>query len=192
MTTLIPSAMTRDDALALMHSKIESESLRKHMLASEAIMRRLAAHFGEDEDDWGLVGLLHDIDLESIDDDQRRHALVACEWLAELGVADAALQAIRAHNGDILGVEPVSRLDYALTSAESITGLVSATALVRPSRKVADVKVKSVRKRMKEKRFAANVSRERIRMHQGLGLSFDEFAAMAIEAMTGIADELGL
>lgn len=184
--------MTRDEALALLHEKIEKESLRRHCLATEAVMRHLARRFDEDEEAWGVVGLLHDLDLESIDDDATRHALVTGDWLAERGFPNDALQAIRAHNGDILGIEPVSRLDYALTAAESVTGLIAATALVHPSRRVADVRVKSLRKRMKEPRFAANVSRERIRMHEQIGLEFDEFAATALEAMQSIAAELGL
>ena len=184
--------ITREEALALLHDKIQTESLRKHSLASEAIMRRLAEHFGEDVDAWGIVGLLHDLDLESIDDDMTRHGETTASWLREKGFPEEALQAIRAHNGDILGVEPETRLDQALTAAESMTGLVSACALIYPSKKVADVKVKSLRKRMKEKRFAANVSRERIQVHEQLGLEFNDFAALSLEGMVRIADELGL
>jgi putative nucleotidyltransferase with HDIG domain len=184
--------MTRAEALTLLEAKIQSPSLRKHSLASEAIMQRLAEHFGEDAEAWGVVGLLHDLDLESIDDDMRRHAETTAGWLAELGFPAEVLQAIRAHNGDILGVEPTSRLDLALTAAESMTGLVSACALIYPSKKVADVQVKSLRKRMKESRFAANVDRDRIRKHEALGLDFDQFATLSLEGMGRIAEDLGL
>ena len=155
-------------------------------------MQRLAGHFGEDEESWGIIGLLHDLDLESIDDDMKRHGETTAGWLSDKGFPEEALQAIRAHNGDILGVEPESRLDLALTAAESMTGLVSACALIYPSKKVADVKVKSLRKRMKEKRFAANVDRDRIRMHEKLGLEFDEFATLSLEGMVRAAEVLGL
>lgn len=184
--------ITPAEALALLEARITRDSLRKHCLATEAVMRRLARHFGEDEDAWGIVGLLHDLDLESIDDDATRHALVTCDWLAERGFPAEALQAIKAHNGDVLGIEPVSRLDHALTAAESVTGLVTAAALVHPSKSLAAVSVSSLRKRMKERRFAANVSRERIRMHEYLGLGFDEFAGLALEAMQERAEALGL
>lgn len=185
-------SMDRDVALALLHEKVGAESLRKHCIASEAIMRRLAEHFEEDEDLWALTGLLHDLDLESIDDDMTRHGLVTASLLADLGFPPEALQAVKAHNGDVLGIEPVSRLDYALSAAESMSGLVAATALIYPSKKVADVKVKSLRKRMKEKRFAANVSRARVRMHEHLGLDFDQFAGLALEGMKRAAADLGL
>ena len=188
--TLVP--MTRDDALALLEEKVSQDWLHKHSLATEAVLRRLAEHFGEDADGWGIVGLLHDLDLESIDDDVTRHGLVTAGWLAERGFAAETLQAIQAHNGDVLGIEPSERLDYALTSSESLTGLIVATTLVYSSKKIADVKVKSLRKRMQEKRFAAKVSRERIRYHEQLGLSFDDFATMALEGMCGISDKLGL
>lgn len=186
------SLMAREEALALLHDKILSEPLRKHALASEAIMRRLAEHFEEDPELWGLTGLLHDLDLESVDEDMTRHGLVTAQWLAERDFPAEACEAIKAHNGDILGIEPETRLAIALTAAESISGLVAATALVYPSRKVADVKVKSLRKRMKEKRFAANVSRERIAYHEKLGLDFDTFAALAVDGMSRAADDLGL
>jgi len=184
--------LTRLEAVALLEDRIARDSLRKHCLATEAVMRRLARHFGEDEDAWGIVGLLHDLDLESIDDDASRHGLVTCDWLAERDFPVEALQAIKAHNGDVLGIEPVSRLDYALTAAESITGLIAAAALVHPSRSLAAVQVSSLRKRLKERRFAANVSRERIRMHEYLELAFDDFAGLALEAMQACADTLGL
>jgi predicted hydrolase (HD superfamily) len=183
--------LTRGQALELLETHISRDSLRKHCLATEAVMRRLAWHFGEDEDAWGIVGLLHDLDLESIGDDASRHALVTCDWLAERGFPVEALQAIKAHNGDVLGIEPVNRLDYALTAAESVTGLIAAAALVHPSRSISAVQVSSLRKRMKERRFAANVSRERVRMHEYLDLGFDDFAGLALEAMQGCAATLG-
>lgn len=191
-TTTMTIPLSRDEAWSLLEEKVAQPWLRKHSLATEAVMRRLAEHFDEDPEAWGIIGLLHDLDLESIDDDMSRHGLVTAAWLAELGFPAEALAAIQAHNGDLLGLEPCERLDYALTAAESVTGLVVATALVYPSKRVADVQVKSLRKRMREKRFAANVSRERIRHHEQLGLSFDAFATLALEAMTRVAAELEL
>ncbi len=184
--------IAREQALQLLEERVSSPALRKHGLATEAIMRALARRFGEDEDLWGITGLLHDLDLELIGNDMTRHGLVTCDILAERGFPPRALQAIKAHNGDVLGIECTDPFDFALTSAESMTGLISAAALVQPSRALADVKVKSIVKRMKEKRFAANVSRERIRQHESLGLPFAEFCALSIAAMQAIAPELGL
>ena len=184
--------ISRTEALDLLQRHVRKDNLRKHCLASEAVMRGLARRFGEDEEAWGIVGLLHDLDLEEIGDDATRHALVTCDWLAELAFPLEALQAIKVHNGDVLGIEPVSRLDYALTAAESVTGLVAAAALVHPSKSLAAVEVPSLRKRLKERRFAANVSRERIAMHEHLGLTFDDFAGIALESMRACAADLGL
>jgi len=191
MTSTHPLPMDRALALAFLHDKLASETLRKHSLASEAIMRRLAVHFGEDPDVWGLAGLLHDADLESIADDMTRHGVTTATWLQARGFPEPFLAAIRAHNGDVLGCEPEGLLAIALTAGESISGLISAAALIHPTRTVAAVKASSLRKRMKEKRFAANVDRARIAYHEKLGLSFEEFAELALDGMRQVAAELG-
>lgn len=181
----------RERALALLESKVEQINLRRHMLATEAVMRGLARRLGRDEELWGLTGLLHDIDLEAVDQDPKRHAATAAEWLAGELPAEA-LQAIRAHNGEQLGIARSSELDHALAAAESLTGLVVAACLVLPSKQIADLKTKSVRKRFKEPRFAAGANRAIIDECSQLGLERAEMIEIGVEAMRGIGDEIGL
>jgi uncharacterized protein len=182
----------RDEALSILREHIKTENLVRHMIATEAIMRALARHFGEDEELWGITGLLHDMDLEIIDDDMHRHGLRTAEILGERSFPPEGLHAILAHNGDIIGVEKEGLFDHALSAAETITGLIVACTLVYPSRKIADVKPKSIRKRMREKRFAANVDRDRIRLIEKTGLPLDDFIPVALSAMSDYAHEIGL
>ncbi|MBW1809016.1 MAG: HDIG domain-containing protein [Deltaproteobacteria bacterium] len=183
--------ISRDEAINLVHEKIQNVNLRRHMLATEAVMRALAARLEEDEELWALTGLLHDIDLETVEQDPKRHAQVAAEWL-EGKLPDEALQAIRAHNGEALGIQRKEHFEHALAASETLTGLVVATTLVLPSKKLADLKAKSVRKRMEEPRFAAAVSREIIRESEKLGLELAEFIDLGVEAMRKIGSDLGL
>jgi len=183
--------ISRDEAVSLLESKIENINLRRHMLATESIMRSLASRLGRDADLWGLTGLLHDIDLEEVDQDPKRHAAVGAEWLAGK-LPDEAVQAVKAHNGEMLGIERSSELEHALAAAETLTGLVVAATLVLPSKKLADLKVKSVRKRMKEPRFAAGVNREIILECEKFGMEVFEFIELGVEAMRGIGPDLGL
>jgi len=175
--------LDREKALELLRRHIKSPQIIKHCLASEAIMRALAKRLGQDEDLWGITGLLHDLDYEEVQGDPKRHALVAAEILRKEGYPEEMIQAVLAHNGDELGIPCRSLLDYGICAGESISGMIFATALVLPSKSVADVQVKSVIKRLKEKRFAANISRERVSQYQGLGLSLEEFLGIAIEAL---------
>ena len=138
--------LTRDDAMKMMEDSIEAGNLRFHCLATEAIMRALARDRGADENVWGLAGLLHDLDFEETGDTPERHGLVAAQRLQGL-LPDDAVQAIRSHNGEHNGAERVSDFDHLLSAAESVTGLISATALIYPERKLAPVKVKSVVKK---------------------------------------------
>ncbi len=183
--------ISRDEAIKLVHEKIENVNLRRHMLATEAVMRDLAVRLEKDAELWGLTGLLHDIDLETVEQDFSRHAMVAAEWL-EGKLPAEALQAIRAHNGEGLGIERKEQFDHALASSEALTGLVVATTLVLPSKKLTDLKAKSVRKRMKEPRFAAAVNRDIIRESEKLGLELAEFIDLGVEAMRKIGPDLGL
>ncbi len=184
--------MTRDEALAVVENWTESDNLRKHMVATEAIMRALARKFGEDEDTWALAGLVHDIDFEKTSNEPHKHGLVAAEFLARNEVPEEVVQAVKAHNAEALGLQRESRLDFALTCAESITGLVVAACLVLPDRRLASLKPSSVLKKMKKKDFARNVSRECIMLCERIGLGLDEFAGISVEAMQGVAGELGL
>jgi putative nucleotidyltransferase with HDIG domain len=182
----------RDGALALLSEKTNTDWLVKHCLASEAVIRAMARRLGRDEELWGIVGLLHDLDFDETKARPEVHGLRTTEWLAESGLPDEALQAIRAHNAESLGLERKTELDHALSCSESITGLIVAAALVRPDRKLDGVKPKSIRKRMKEKAFARAVNRDQIRECEKAGVPLEEFIPLALEAMKGISDDLGL
>jgi len=184
--------MPRDEAYALLCEHMEAENLRKHCLATEAILRALARRLGEDEELWGVVGLLHDLDFERTADTPAEHTRITSDILREKGFPEGALQAIREHNAEALGIPRGSKLGIALACGETITGLIVATALVMPDKKLASVKPKSVLKRMKKKDFAHAVSREIIGECERLGIALEEFAELALDAMRGVADALGL
>jgi putative nucleotidyltransferase with HDIG domain len=183
--------LDRAPVLAEIEARVANENLRRHMLATEAIMRALAAHFGEDPDVWGLAGLGHDLDTEETQDDVTRHGAVAADALGALGLPPEATHAVAAHNPDT-GVAATERIDVALIAADQLSGLITAAALVRPDKDLGGVKVKSVRKRYREGAFARGVHRESIARCEELGLELDEFFALGLEAMQGIAPELGL
>lgn len=184
--------MTRDEAEELLKSHVKSERMLAHSLASEAVLRALARRLGRDEEAWGLAGLLHDIDIEAVEGDLNRHGLEAAPILKKAGVADEIAEAIVMHNEAVAGKVRNTELQHALAAGETITGLITAVTLVYPDKKIAGVKVKSVTKRMKEKAFAASVNREIIRECEKIGLNLDEFAGIAVTAMQGIADRIGL
>ncbi len=182
--------ITRDDALALLAASKPEPHLLHHALETEAIMRGLARRLGRDEELWGLTGLLHDLDFPRTKDTPERHGLEAMAAL-EGKLPAEALHAIRAHNGERTGTAPETELDYALRSAETVTGRVAANALVRPT-KMVGMKPKSLKKKMKEKAFAANVNRETIRECEKIGVELGELFQISIEALTPIADQVGL
>ena len=174
--------LTRDAALDCINRQNPEQHMVQHALASEAVLRGLARHFGEDEDLWGLAGLLHDVDFPHTKDTPEKHGLMAEELLAGL-VTDEVMNAIKAHNSECTGVAPASRLDYALRCGETVTGMVTAAALVRPTG-MDGMEAKSLKKKMKDKAFAAAVSRERIRECERIDLSLDDFLTLAIKAMS--------
>lgn len=184
--------MDRAAALALLQEHCPDQRLRRHCLAAEAVLVALARRLGQDEDLWGLAGLLHDLDYDQTVNDMARHGLVTRQILEPLGLPAGMLQAIAAHNAENLGLVRATPLDIALTCGETITGLIMATAMVYPDKKLGSVKPGSVVKRMKEKAFAASVNREHILLCAELGLELGEFAALAVAAMAEISDELGL
>jgi putative nucleotidyltransferase with HDIG domain len=184
--------ITREDAVALLNAHLKAENLVKHSLASEAIMRALARRLGHDEELWGVTGLLHDLDFEETKEDPSRHGLKTAQILRESGVCDQIIEAVKAHNAEGLGLERLSDFDHALAAAETVTGLIVATALVYPDKKLASVKVRSIAKRMKKKDFARAVNRAVIMECEGFGLSLDEFIGISLEAMQGIHETLGL
>ncbi len=187
----MPVMISREEAMALLEGHIQSENMRRHGYASEAVMRALARRLGQDEEEWGLAGLLHDIDSEITHADPLTHGPYAAGIL-EGKVTPAALDAIVMHNEMATGLPRTTLFQHALAAGETVTGLITATALVYPDKKVASVKVKSVTKRMKEKAFAASVRRETILECEETGLSLDEFTAISLAAMQEIAGTLGL
>ncbi len=193
MTQPLPS---RADALALMESWTASESLRKHMLGVEAAMRAYARHFGEDEERWGLTGLIHDFDYERFPNDAHaadaEHPAEGVRHLRGLGYPEDVLQAILGH-ADYCGVARETRMAKALFAVDELTGLITAAALVRPSRSVLDLEVSSVKKKMKDKAFARGVSREDvINGAAELGVELEAHIAFVIDAMRASAPTLGL
>ena len=193
MTQTLP---TRPDALAIMHEFTQSDSLRKHMLAVEASMRAYAGRFGEDADRWGITGLIHDFDYERWPNQEHSpttgHPAEGVRILRERGWPEDILEAILGH-AQYSGVPRASRMAKTLFAVDELTGLVTATALVRPSRSVHEVDARSVRKKMKDKAFARGVSREDVvNGAQELGVDLDEHIQFVIDAMRREAAAIGL
>jgi putative nucleotidyltransferase with HDIG domain len=184
--------MTREEALALLHQHVKTPNLIKHMLASEALMRGLAKRFGEDENKWGLAGLLHDLDYDDTKAKPDQHSLMAYEWLKATDIDPEIAEAIKIHN-PLHGLEPKTLMDKALYCGEGLTGLVVAATLVLPDKKLASLTSESVLKKFKSKSFAAGTKRELIaRCQELLGLSLEELTEICLREMQGIAAELGL
>jgi putative nucleotidyltransferase with HDIG domain len=185
-------SITRPQALALLHQYIQNEKMIFHCLASEAVMRGLAQRLGEDEEKWGLAGLLHDLDVETTNAEPAVHGTQTEILLRDFDVDPDILDAIRMHNEVSAGKERSTKFQHALAAGETITGLIFATTYVYPDRKLTSVKPKSVVKRMKEKMFAASVKRENILECEKIGIPIEEFAALAISSMLPVAEEIGL
>ncbi|MEX1308133.1 MAG: HDIG domain-containing metalloprotein [Eubacteriales bacterium] len=183
--------MEREKAWELVCAHLKSENLRKHSLAVEAVMVSLAKHLGQNKEGWGLAGLLHDIDYEETAEDVERHGLRSTEMLEAYQLAPDILHAIAAHN-PATQIKQETLLDKTLYAADPVTGLLTASALVKPSKKLADVEVTSVKKKFKDKAFARGANREQIDTCVNLGLERAEFLALALDAMKPIAKELGL
>jgi putative nucleotidyltransferase with HDIG domain len=184
--------LSRDKALGLLRERLQTDFLVKHCLASEAVMRSLARRLGQDEELWGITALLHDLDFDQTRETPEKHGLVSAEYLATLGFPQEGLEAIKAHNAEHLGFSRDSAFGHALAAAETVTGLITACALVQPDKKVASVKVKSLLKRMKEKAFARNVDRDVIVECEKVGVPVEEFLQLGLEAMQGVSEDLGL
>ena len=191
--TALPS---RDQALALVHEYTASDSLRKHMLSVEAGMRAYAEKFGEDVERWGLAGLLHDFDYERFPNESHspteEHPSAGVRILRELGYPEDVLQAILGH-AHYTSVARETKMAKALFAVDELTGLITATALVRPSRSVHEVEARSVRKKMKDKAFARGVSRDDVVQGAAeLGVDLDEHISFVIAAMQARSGDLGL
>ena len=182
--------LTREHAMTLLNEHGIQEGLLHHALETEAVMRGLARRLGGDEELWGLAGLLHDLDFPKTKDEPDRHGMVTAQELEGL-LPEEGLQAIRAHNSEMNGTELASSFDFALRCGETVTGLISANALVRPQG-MQGMKPKSLKKKMKDKSFAANVNRERLQECDRIGLDLAEFLQIAIAAFEPIAEDVGL
>lgn len=189
--------MNRDAAWAIVTEYTASDSLRKHMLAVEAAMRAYARRFGENEDQWGIAGLIHDFDYEKYPDMTATdgHPLTGLRILRERGVDENIVRAVAAHAAERTGVHPESLMEKSLAAVDELTGFLTAVALVRPSKDIRDItKIKSVRDKWKDHAFAAGVNREDVeRATAALGVDlWNEHIPLVLDAMKGIAVELGL
>ena len=184
--------ITREAALALVNKHLGNRNLINHSLASEAVLRALAEKLGEDQEKWGLAGLLHDLDSES-QPDLATHTTDTVRILTDLGVDGEIIEAIRLHNPTAHpGCLRTTVFQHALAAGETVTGLIAATALVYPDKKLSSVKTKSVTKRFKEKAFARGADRETIAECEKIGLPLAEFCGISLTAMQSIAAEIGL
>jgi putative nucleotidyltransferase with HDIG domain len=183
--------MTREEALALVHEYVKNEGLIKHMLAVEAAMHFYAGKFGEDNQKWGLTGLLHDFDWE-IHPTLEEHPLAGEPILRQRGVPEEIIRAVMSH-ADHTGVARVSKMEKALYACDEVTGLITAVALVRPSRSLLDLEPSSVKKKWKDKAFAAGANRDEIQKAAAeFGFELWEHVGNVITAMRSVAPELGL
>jgi len=180
--------ISRERALEMLRAEIPQVNLIKHVIAVEAVMRGLARRLGGEEEVWSRAGLLHDLDYARTVDNPEKHARLAVEMLKDELPADA-LQAILAHCGH---VPAVSMMDKAIRCADPVTGLITASALMHPSRKLEGINVGFLAKRFKEKRFAAGADRDQIAECRNVGLELDEFLGLALDSMRESSGELGL
>jgi putative nucleotidyltransferase with HDIG domain len=182
--------LTREEALRLVKEHVQKDNLFKHMLAVETIMKKCAEFLGEDQNKWALTGLLHDIDFDKIEH-PKEHGIIACDILKDK-VDEEILTAIKSHNFENTGIMPQSNMEYCLIAADAISGLIIACGLMIPSKKLAEVKVESIKKKYKQKDFARNCSREKMLYCEKAGIPINKFYEIALIASQGIASDLGL
>ena len=186
----------REKIQSLIDKYVTTEWLKLHMRESEVIMRALAKHLGEDEDVWGIAGLIHDLDFDFVNKDPNTHGVEFERILKEEGIElpTEVLHAIRAHNEDseLISDRRESILDYALSASENISGFLVACALVQPDKKIASVGVDSVLKKLKKKEFARAVRRDLINDIEKVGISLEEFVGISLDAVKEISEEVGL
>src|SRR4030042_929471 len=194
--------LTYQQSKDLLNRYIKDPITKLHCIESEAIMRALAKHFGDDEENWGIIGLLHDIDWELTKDNTAEHCVKAVEILNEAGASDFLIETIistasgQGWDEQFYGAPEYkdkirsTKIQYALAAAETVTGLIIAAVLVRPDRKLQNLELKSLKKRFKEKSFAANCRREIILECEKAGLPLDEFLSIGLKALQGIAGAL--
>ena len=188
----------KKQAEELLDKHVKDEIVKMHCWESEAIMRELARHFNEDEESWGIIGLLHDIDWDLTKDNPKEHTVKAVDILKQAGASDFLIETIVSHGygSELCGINQdkirTTKIQHALAAAETLTGLIIASALVQPEKKLASVKLESLKKKFKSKAFAAKCDRKIILECEKIGLSLDEFLRIGLRALQGIADKLGL
>jgi len=181
------------EAYQLWNKHLTTEALRFHTRESEMVMRKLAKYFNEDEEFWGIAGLLHDLDLDLIGQDYSTHGQTTVDILKTEGYDIPKLsEVIIAHAEGVTDAKRVSDFDFILAAAENITGIISAYVLILPDKKMSGVKASSIKKRLKQLRFAASVNREFIYDIEKTGITLDKFIELAIEGMSEIAEEIGM
>jgi putative nucleotidyltransferase with HDIG domain len=187
-----------NQAKELLDKYIKDPITKMHCLESEAIMRALAKKFGEDEDKWGIIGLLHDIDWELTKDNPKEHCVKAVDILKQAGASDYLIETVVSHgyghalNKDLKSKQRTTKVQHALAAAETLTGLIVASALVQPDKKLNSVKLNSLKKKFKSKSFAANCDRDVIMECEKIGLTLDEFLEIGLKALQGISEKIGL
>lgn len=183
--------MTREEAVKHVKEKIKNKNLFKHMLATEAIMGGLAKKFNEDEEEWSIAGLVHDIDYNETANDPERHSKLGAEMLGKLGYNERIIYAVKVHN-DIHGFERKSKMDKALYCSDPLTGLIVAAALILPDKKLSKIDEEFILRRFDEKTFARGANRAQIKACNELGIDLKEFITIGLDAMRNISKELGL
>ncbi len=185
------SKPTREKALEMVKEEVETENLRKHMKAVAKIMEKLAGKLDEDPEKWYRVGLLHDIDYDHTKKEPEKHALKSAEMLEEKLPKDE-LKAIKSHNHQHTDIDPESKIDKALIASDAVSGLIIATALVMPNKKIEEARKESVLKKFDDSSFAKNIDRERIMRCEEIGLEKEEFIELSLKSLKEIDQELGL
>jgi putative nucleotidyltransferase with HDIG domain len=184
--------MIREEAINLLNDKVQNKNLIKHCVAAGACMRALAEYFGEDQEKWGITGLLHDIDYEETKNEPAKHSLIGAEILHKLGTDKEIVEAVKTHN-EIHEIAPQSRMAKAIYCVDPLTGLIVAATLVLPSKKIADLTTDNILNRFNEKGFAKGANREIIaKCHILLDLPLENFVKICLEAMKKINEELEL
>ncbi len=183
--------MNREEVIASVRANVTNGNLIKHMLATEAVMQALAKKLGADTEEWGLAGLIHDIDVELTAKETKNHGKLGLDMARKLGASEAICRAILCHN-EIHGVPCESSIEKALFCADPVTGLITAAALINQNKSIAEVTTNSLMKRFKEKRFASGANRDNIATCQRINIDLEEFLSIGLEAMKEIAPKLGL
>ena len=198
--TIEKLGVSYEKANELLDKYIQDQIVKFHCIESEAIMRNLATRLGEDEEIWGIVGLLHDIDWDLTKNDLGQHCVKAIEILKNEGATDFLIETVVSHgygwegatSPELIGKKRTTKIQHALVSAETLTGLIVASALVQPDKKLANVSLHSLQKKFKDKGFAARCNRELIKECEELEITLDEFLEIGLKSLQGISDKLGL